>query len=113
MVVGGDRRIDKVLRATEQLIKATRPKVPKVVVLFVSGRQGPGAGDLDKAMEPLRKAGVKTYVIAIGSAPDTNELRPIITRPKDMIIIPNYNNLVPKAPTVAKHIGKSKFFVFD
>lgn len=106
--VGGNRRIDKALEATQQLIKVARPKVPKIVVLFVSGRQALGSDDLSKRVAPLRKAGVKTYVIAVGSAPDTNELRPLVSTPGDLFIIPSYNSLAPKGPAVAKHIGKSK-----
>ena len=112
--VGGSRRIDRALTmAVRELQSEGRQDVPKLVVLLTAGRQSPAqdAVPLGQASKPLRDMGAKTYVIALGSQPSTQELRPVVERPEDILTVRSYDHLRPRAHPIASDLtrGLSKY----
>lgn len=61
--VGGVRRADKALDTAAQLISDGRPKVPKIVVLLLAGKQDPRTPGLANAIAGVSNVGGHTYVI--------------------------------------------------
>jgi hypothetical protein len=79
----------------------------QVVVLLTAGRTSPDsdARALGAAAKPLRDLGAKTYVIAIGKEPNTNELLPTVQYPRDIFRIQSYDLLPVELPSTARQIG--------
>jgi hypothetical protein len=113
--VGGNRRTDKALEAARELVSKARPHFPTLVVLLTAGRQGPGAGSLITAAQPLRKPGVAIYAVSIGPETDDTELRQVVKKPQNLIKIKEFTDLRPKVQDVAKQVSTSMYqniFVF-
>jgi hypothetical protein len=89
----GLRRMDKALESAANTLKKSRPGVPRLVVLLTAGRQIPDAKSLDKAVQPLRDLGAQTFVVAIGSQPDTQELKKAVEKPIDLFRLAGYEEL--------------------
>lgn len=106
--MGGARRIDRALGDAADVIRNSRPNVPKVVILLTAGRHttDPGAKSLDEAAKPLRDLGAKTYVIAIGDSVNKPQLRPIIQRPEDIIPVDGFTKLRPLGPSIGREVAK-------
>lgn len=65
--VGGTRRIDKAFAAAAEVLKDSRPSVPKMVVLLTSGRQPLDAPSLAESAVPLHSLGAMFYVVSIAN----------------------------------------------
>lgn len=65
--VGGSRRIDKAFEAAAQVLRDSRPSVPKVVVLLTTGGQPLIAPSLAESAVPLHAFGALFYVVSIAN----------------------------------------------
>ena len=106
--IGGTRRIDKALENVGVLLGEARPAVPKVVVLLTAGRQStdPRAKSLVEASKPLRDQGAKTFIFAIGSESDVNELEPIVDRTGKIFELYSFESLSPRSRSMAAAVAK-------
>lgn len=102
--LSGPRRIDSALQAARQVLNEARPNHPKIAVLVTAGRQDPNGPRLNAAAEPLRRSGVKTFVVAIGSTPDSRELQPVVEKQEDIFRISSFDQLSPETRSVVEKI---------
>lgn len=107
--IGGERRMDKAMRSAQAVLTASRPLVPRIVILLTAGPQSFTASNdlLENAAKALHDIDAKTYVIAIGAEPDKNELLKTIDRPQNLIPMNSFNKLGSSAPSIAKDISSS------
>lgn len=102
--LGSLRRMDLGLREGGDAMKDARPDVPKVVVLLTAGRQSLSSNLLPQSVKPLQDLGANIYVVAIGSQPDDQELRPVVKEPGDVLQVSTFDDLTPQTRPIAKHI---------
>lgn len=102
--LGSLRRMDLGLREGGDAMKDARPDVPKVVVLLTAGRQSLSSNLLPQSVKPLQDLGANIYVVAIGSQPDDQELRPVVKEPGDVLKVSTFDDLTPQTRPIAKHI---------
>jgi hypothetical protein len=104
----GPRRLDRALEDAANVMRDSRPNIPKVVLLFTAGRHTTPADakSLDEAAKPLRDLGAKTYVIAVGNSVNKPQLRPIIQRPEDIIQVDGFDKLRPLGPSIGREVAK-------
>lgn len=100
--------MDLALSATRQLLSEARPDVKKTVVLVTAGREGTGASRLDPIVRQIQESGAKTFVVAIGNRPNMEELQPVVQNQADIFSVTSFVGLLPKAPSIARHITNSK-----
>jgi len=93
--VGGDRRIDRSLDKTSQIMADARPTVTKIFVLLTSGKQASAFGSKTpgEAATPLLKGGVYSYVVAISLKPDITELRPVVQESSHIFRMASFDDL--------------------
>ena len=79
------------------------------MVLLTAGRTSlTGAyKSLQAAAKPLRDRGAKTYVVAIGSEPNQNELLPVVQNPRDIFRIQSFDLLPIEMPSAARQISRN------
>lgn len=100
-----DRRMDKALRRSADMMKVARADVPKVVLLLTAGRQSPPRNTLLQSVEPLKNLGTNVFVVGIGSRPDSQELRSIVDEPGDVLMVSTFNDFSPsRTRQIARHI---------
>lgn len=106
----GRRRIDRALDSVANILRESRPDVPKAVVLLTAGRQTPArdAKTLDEAAKPLRDLGAKTYVIAIGREPSRVELLPVVEKPEDIFSGVTFDALISRVIPIARIVAQGK-----
>lgn len=95
---------DRVLREAILLFSAQaggRPAAPKVLVV-VTDDKSTGSESLRRAAEPLKKAGVRVFVVGIGSRVDPDDWKGVVLSEKDFIRVDRPDNV----PTVA-HVVES------
>ena len=104
--VGGDRRIDRSLDKTSQIMVDARPTVKKIVVLLTSGKQASAFGSKtpSEAAMPLLKGGVYSYVVAISLKPDISELRPVVQESSHIFRMASFDDLRTRWTTVGEVI---------
>ena len=115
--VGGERRIDRALRMGNRLLKEAKEESSKVVIFLTGGRQASTGESLLDITEPMRMAGVKTVVVAVGKKTDAKELRPLVVVPQDVLSVKSFENLQSQTKQVSGHIseraGKSFLLFFS
>lgn len=105
-IVGNSRRIDRALNAAETLLKNAPSARPKAVILLTAGKQDSGFGDsLTSAAATLHAMRVKTYVIAIGRAPDVQELRPVAN--SQLFAVSSFAVLEHRTRPIVKHVAEN------
>lgn len=102
--LGSLRRMDLGLQEGAEVMKDARPGVPKVVVLLTAGRQSVSRNLLPQSVKPLKDLGATVFVVAIGSRPDDQELRPVVEEPDDVLRVSTFDDLVPQTRPIARHI---------
>ena len=111
--ITGLRRMDRALEYASVSFDNNRPEsVRKIVVLLTSGQQAGGGKPLADAVQPLKTIDAETYVVAIGSQVSESELRPVVTRKKDIIQVSSFDMLVSNVKPVADHITNGMFRLF-
>ena len=106
--VGGERRIDKALYRTKEVLEGSREGVLKVVIVLTTGPQAkpPGSRALDETAQSLRDGGASVYVIGIGSQPDIQELKTIAGR-ESHVFLATSSELKAQAPYIGIHIASA------
>ena len=99
---GGDRRIDRALDKTSQIMADARPTARKIVLLLTSGKQASASGSKTpgEAAIPLLKGGVYSYVVAISLKPDISELRPVVQESSHIFRMGSFDDLRTRWTTV-------------
>ena len=118
---GGDRRIDRSLDKTSQIMADARPTVRKIVLLLTSGKQASvfGSKTPGEAAVPLLKDGVYSYIVAISLKPDISELRPAVQESSHIFRMGSYDKLRTRWTTVgdvivdtsSKYLGDHLSFI--
>ena len=114
--LGGERRVDAALGIATRIFGNARENVPKVVLLFMAGKQSrvSGALTLQDSVKPLHQQGVRTFIFRIGSEPGIRELHSAVDRPENVITFANYADMDARVPYVARHLpfysGMYKYF---
>lgn len=112
-LLGGKRRVDRALETAAEQFDRTLAGTKRLVTLLTAGPQVKyGTKSLHDAARPLRSVGAKTYVVAIGDTVDTDELRPAVQRPDDVIKVPSFPFLEKRAEDTVRHVLEIKGIVF-
>lgn len=93
-------RTDLALRfAATSLFASPRRNIPTIAIVFTDGVQTPGNGvePLDRAVQPLRRKGVRVFAVSVGSGVDLKELNSIVESPHDVFQVTSFSELVEKA----------------
>ena len=101
----GGKRLDKALQHSLGVFNSARTEVPKVAVVFISGRNG-RAAILRQAVRPLIRRGVTVYVVGIGRQVDTRVLGAVAQRLENVLLVNNFRDLLNQVGPVARHIGE-------
>ena len=101
--VRGPRRVDKAIEYAANLLRRARRGAPKVLVLITSGTRASG-NPLDVASEPLKAIGAKSFIVAIGNAPNIKALRLIVDKDSDIFRVPSFPRLLLIEGSFPKHI---------
>ena len=91
--IGGERRIDKAVEMVTRLLNEARAASSKVVIFLTGGKQASSGKSLEDVVQPLRRSGTKTYVIAIGKQTDLQELKPLVISPEDVVTVQSFTEL--------------------
>lgn len=102
----GLRRIDRVIRNAGRILISARNSLPKVVILLTSGpeTQDVDTENLFDAAAFLRQYDAVTFVVAIGSSPDIQELLPLVSGLEHVFRVPSFNGLGGQAKSWARII---------
>ena len=102
--LGSLRRMDLGLQEGAVAMQDARPGAPKVVVLLTAGRQSISSNLLPRPVKLLKDIGANIFVVAIGSQPDDQELRPVGKEPQDLLKVSTFDDLTPQMRPIARHI---------
>ncbi|KAL9988969.1 hypothetical protein ACROYT_G003468 [Oculina patagonica] len=98
----GETHIDRALNvAADDVFSKARTDVRRVAILLSDGVQTKG-GSMKKAIESLRKLGVRVLAIAMGQIDDTNTkvLRSVTERNEDFVKAEDFNDLQHRLPRI-------------
>ena len=104
--LGGGRRVDIALSLATRIFGKARENVPKVVLLFMAGKQSrvTGALSLRDSVRQLHQQGLSTFIFRIGSQPEIRELHSAVDRPENVISFSSFSAMDARVPYVARHI---------
>lgn len=110
---GGYTRLDRALKLAAQELFAneegSRKDIPRVMVVITDGinTEKPDSVALDTAVAPLKRAGVKVFVVCIGSEKGRDELYLLTEQYKDLYFVRTYDELTLQLRKVSKDICES------
>lgn len=81
----------------------SRPGVPKILVI-VTDDQSTGTRPLSRVSEPLKRAGVKVYVVAVGSRVNPEDWKGVVPSEGGVITVDTPQQTVSVAPDIEKKI---------
>ena len=102
----GGTRFDKAFGVAANNLFSTsggvRPYLPKVLIILTDGRQSADydAVPIERSVLQLRHLGVRIFALAVGSQTDIKELRQIVTDPKDIYTVKDFDALLDNAKRV-------------
>lgn len=105
---GGYTRLDRaLLLAGEKLFsdeEDMRKDIPKVLVVITDGinTDAPDFTPLDTAVAPLRRAGVRVFIVCIGSKKGLEELYLLTQQREDFYHVKTYNDLALQLRRISK-----------
>ncbi|KAK3745599.1 hypothetical protein QZH41_005840 [Actinostola sp. cb2023] len=105
--IKGTRRMDVGMETATKLMLQARHRVPRIVVLFTGGVDGIKAKPLQMSVQKMKDMGIRSYVIAFGTKPDLDTLRPAVDKPENLLYYPESRNLRPKGSETARHIANT------
>ena len=104
--IGGERRIDKAVEMVVRLLNEAGTASSKVVIFLTAGGQASSGKPLEDVVQPLRRHGTKTYVVAIGKQTDVQELKPLVISPEDVVTVQSFTELNSQENRIANHISE-------
>ncbi|KAL9966798.1 hypothetical protein ACROYT_G024919 [Oculina patagonica] len=110
---GGYTRLDRALvLAGEKLFseeEGMRKDIPKIMVVITDGinTDAPDFVPLDKAVAPLKRAGVRVFVVSIGSEEGREELYLLTQQQKDLYFVQTYDDLALQLRRISKDTCES------
>ena len=104
--LAGPRNVDTALTiATQSIFIKARENVPKVVLLFMAGKQARPSGSLRDSVRPLHQQGIRTFIFRIGSEPALRDLHAAVDLPGDVFEFASFADLdIKRVPYLARHI---------
>ena len=96
----GGTRFDKAFKvAAKDLFSPSggvRLHLPKVFIILTDGKQSADydAVPIERSVMQLRHLGVRIFALAVGSQIDMKELRQIVTDPKDIYAVKDFDTLL-------------------
>lgn len=113
--VDGPRRMDLALETAAAVMNQATRNVPKIVILLTAGKQTPTNTPFPfrNAVKALSDLGAQTYVVAISSEPDKQELVTVVEDRKDIFEVPQFEALLPQATQISKSIAEKSGKVFS
>lgn len=103
----GGRRIDRALSSAAQVFGDDRPNVRHILVLLTAGRHtSDSVSTIENAVKPLMTIGVERFVVAIGPESSGQELKPVVEREEDVMLVPTFGSLSTRMLPIAAHISK-------
>lgn len=110
---GGYTRVDRaLLLAGEKMFsdeEGMRKDIPKVMVIITDGisTDAPDFVPLDTAVAPLKRAGVRVFVVSIGSEEGREELYLLTQQHKDLYFVRTYDDLALQLRRISKDTCQS------
>lgn len=110
---GGYTRLDRaLLLAGEKLFsdeEAIRKDIPKVLVVITDGinTDAPDFIPLDTVVAPLKRAGIRVFVVSIGSKEGQEELYLLTQQREDLYHVKAYNDLALQLRRISKDTCES------
>ena len=106
--VDGTRRMDLALDAAASVMNQATRDVPKIVILLTAGKQGSSntAFPFRNVVKALTDLGAQTYVVAISSKPDKQELVALVDEREDIFEVPQFEGLLPQSTQISKSIAE-------
>lgn len=110
---GGYTRLDRaLLLAGEKLFsdeEGMRKDIPKVLVVITDGinTDAPDFTPLDTAVAPLRRVGVRVFIVSIGSKEGQEELYLLTQQREDLYHVRTYNDLALQLRRISKDTCES------
>ena len=104
----GGTRFDKAFKvAANNLFTPSggvRVDLPKVLIILTDGKQSADydAVPVERSVLQLRHLGVRLFVLAVGNQIDMNELQQIVSDPKDIYAVKDFNTLLENAKIASK-----------
>ena len=104
------RRRDRALEHAAEILSTEGRHGPKIVLLLTAGDQvlDKDEKSLTQAAQPLRRLGVRVYVVAVGQNLTIGELLPVVNKEKDIFPVVLPGQLPKLANSVAKSSKKHK-----
>lgn len=100
--------MDRALQYSARVFNSAREGLPKVAVVFMSGRYSQ-ASTLRQAVRSLVRRGVTLYVVNIGRLVNTRVLGAVAQRLENVLLVNNFRDLLNQVGPVARHISKLWF----
>jgi len=106
--VDGPRRMDLALEAAASVMNQATRDAPKIVILLTAGKQASSNNPLPfrNAIKALTDLGAQTYVVAISSKPDKQELVALVDDRDDIFEVPQFEALLPQTTQISKSIAE-------
>ena len=106
--VDGTRRMDLALEAAASVMNQATRDVPKIVILLTAGKQGSSNTPFPfrNAVKALTDLGAQTYIVAISSKPDKQELVALVDDREDIFEVPQFQGLLPQTTQISKSIAE-------
>lgn len=110
---GGYTRLDRALSLAAQKLfsddEGTRRDIPKVMVVITDGvnTDTPDSVALDAAVAPLKRAGVRVFVVSIGGEKGREQLYLLTEQHKDLYFVRTYDELTLQLRGISKDVCES------
>ena len=109
-ILSGTRRMDVALTTAKNLLRLEKSPGRNIVILMTAGRQALGyrGTPLTDSGKEARNIGAEIYVVAIGSDPSVEELRPLVADSRDIYQVGSFDYLKREAQPIGKDIVNCK-----
>ena len=109
-LLSGSRRMDEALNTAKTMLRQDKSAGRNIVILLTAGRQALGyrGVPLTDSGKEVMGEGAEIYVVAIGSEPSVQELRPIVDDSQDIYQVGSFDYLKREARPIGRDIINCK-----
>ena len=106
-LLSGSRRMEEALKAASKMLQQERSTERNIIILLTAGRQASGyrGVPLTDAGKDAMDAGAEIYVVAIGSKPSFEDLRPVVAVYQNIYQVGSFDYLQREAQPIGKDIS--------